>query len=225
MKRFLATFMTVICLFSLAACGSQKPSLEEVEQAIEEGNLTIEDALEKKWVTQEWVDDYFEKNSIPANNKMESGAVDEFKTTTITGEEFTKEQLGDVTLFAFIDPSDPDAKTFFNTLKEGYAGVKDNGAEIIVCIENEENTEFLADAPFPVILYNDSVKAATKNHRDMIEDTPNAASWYVNGAFLSAWYTTLELDDLADDAASFVELQKEISDPNNNENDGMNVVE
>ena len=48
-----------------------------------------------------------------------------------------------------------------------------------------------ADAPFPVILYNDSLAAAVGSNRSMVEDgeMPNVASWYVNGAFLSAWYS------------------------------------
>ena len=55
MKRFAAIFLSAVCTLSLTACGSQKPSLDEVEKAISEGNVTVEDALEKGWVTQESV--------------------------------------------------------------------------------------------------------------------------------------------------------------------------
>lgn len=96
MKRFAAILMVGACLLSLAACGNQKPGLEEVQQAIEEGNLTIADAVEKGYVTQEWADEYIESRSVPAGDKMEAGAIGDFTTNTLSGEEFTKDQMGDV---------------------------------------------------------------------------------------------------------------------------------
>ena len=62
-----------------------------------------------------------------------------------------------------------------------------------------------------MILYNDSVKAAIGGSSGMVEDpeTPNAASWYVNGSFLSAWYSTVEGEDLPQSAAAFVEMSQE----------------
>ena len=146
---------------------------------------------------------------------MEAGAIGDF-TTTLSGEAFTKEQMGDVALFVFIDPSNPDAAAFYQALVDGYEGVKENGAEILVCVKGEESSDLFADAPFPVIPYNDAVKAATENHRGMIEDLPNAASWCVNGSFYSAWYSAAEAEDLADSAASFVGMQKEMADGGEN---------
>lgn len=109
MKRFAAIFLAAVCTLSLTACGSQKPSLDEVETAIAEGDVTVEYALEKGWVTQEWADEYVETQSVPAASKTEAGAIGDFTTTTLTGEEFTREQMADVTLFVFLDPADPDA--------------------------------------------------------------------------------------------------------------------
>lgn len=224
MKRFAAILMVGACLLSLAACGNKKPGLEEVQQAIEAGTLTIADAVEKGYVTQEWADEYIESRTVPAGDKMAAGAVGDFITNTLSGEEFTKDQMGDVAMFAFIDPSDPDAASFYQALVEGYEAVRENGAEIIVCIENEENIEMFAGAPFPVIHYNDSLKAATENHRDMIEDLPNSASWYVNGSFLSAWFSTVEAEDLGDDAAAFVQIREEMAGGSGSENGGMAVM-
>lgn len=224
MKRFAAILVAGACVFSLAACGSQKPSLDKVEQAIQEGNMTIEDALEKGFVTQEWADEYIESRAIPANNKLEAGAIGDFTTTTLSGEAFTKDQMGDVALFAFIDPSNPDAAAFYQALVDGYEGVKENGAEILVCAKGEEASDLFADAPFPVIPYDDAVKAATENHKSMIEDLPNSASWCVNGSFYSAWYSTVEAEDIVDSAASFVGVQKEMADGSESENGGMAVM-
>ena len=41
------------------------------------------------------------------------------------------------------------------------------------------------------------------------EEMPNAASWYVNGSFLSAWYSTVDGEDLPESAAAFVEMSKD----------------
>lgn len=211
MKRFAVVLLATISLFSLFGCGEHKPSIEEVEQAIQEGDLTSEDAVEKGYVTQEWMDEYIQSHSVPAGNKMETGAIGDFVTTTITGQEFTKDQIGNVALFAFLDPTDPESQPFYEALKDGYNDVKDAGAEIVVCIKGDTAGEAFADAPFPVIFYNDSLKAATEAHREMIEDLQNSGSWYVDGSFLSAWFTTIEGQDLGDDAASFVEIEKNIA--------------
>ena len=196
---------------SLTACGSQQPSQEEVEQAIEDGTLTIEDALGQGWIDQAWVDAYQEEHSVPAGSKMEAGAVGDFTTTTLSGEEFTRAQLGDVVFFAFLDPSAEGTQAFYDALAQGYDGVVENGAGIVVCTKREDGNELFAEAPFPVILYNDSVKAAIGGSSGMVEDeeTPNAASWYVNGSFLSAWYSSVDAQELPESAAAFVEMSQE----------------
>lgn len=224
MKRFTAIFLAAVCTLSLAACGSQKPSLDEVEKAISKGNVTVEDALKKGWVTQEWVDEYEEKQSVPATSKTEAGAIGDFSTTTLTGEEFTREQMADVTLFVFLDPTDPDAKTFYQALTDGYESVKENGAEILVCTKSEDGNELFEGAPFPVIYYNDSLKTAIENQKDMIEGVPNTASWCVNTSFYSAWFSAMEAKELADSAASFVEMQKEMTNGDSSENGEMAVM-
>lgn len=91
MKRLTAMFLMAACALSLAACGTQKPSLDEVKQAIAEGTVTLEDAVGKGWVTQEWADEYLEENSVPAADKGEAGAIGAFSTTTLSGDEFTRE--------------------------------------------------------------------------------------------------------------------------------------
>lgn len=224
LKRFTAAFLAAACTFSLAACGNQKPSQEEVEKAIQEGNVTLADAVSKGWVTQEWADDYLEQRTIPAGDKLEAGAIGSFSTTTLAGEEFTSEQMGAVTLFAFIDPADAEAKAFYQGLVDGYASVKENGAEILVCTKKDEGNELFADAPFPVIQYNDSLKAATKNHQEMIEGLTNTASWCINHSFYSAWFTEIYLEELANSSSDFVELQKEFAVTDDISNGGMAVL-
>lgn len=211
MKRLTAMILAAVLALSLAACGSTKPGLDEVEQALEEGSITLEDAVNKGWVTQEWADEYIEERSVPAADKTEAGAIGEFSTTTLSGEEFTREQMAGVTLFVFLDPADPDAAAFYQALADGYEGVKEAGADILVCTKSEDGNELFADAPFPVILYNDSLKAAVGNFTEMIEGMPNTSSWCVNASFHSAWSASAVSEELAEDAAGFVQMQKEMS--------------
>ena len=217
-RRRLVTFGLAAALaLSLTACGEKQPSQEEVEQAIEAGTLTIEDALDKGWIDQAWVDAYQEENSVPAASKMETNMVGDFTTTTLSGEDFTREQLGDVVFFAFLDPNAEGTQAFYNALAEGYDGVAENGADIVVCTKSESGNELFAEAPFPVILYNDSLKAAIGGNSGMVEDeeTPNTASWYVNGSFLSAWMMAPDAEELPEDAASFVAMGQEGSTGDN----------
>ena len=210
-RRLAALSMAAAIVLSLTACGEKQPSQEKVEQAIEAGTLTIEDALDKGWVDQAWVNAFQEKNSVPAGSKMEANVVGDFTTATLSGEEFTREQLGDVVFFAFLDPSAEETQAFYDALTTSYDGVVENGADIVVCTKNESGSELFAGAPFPVILYNDSLKEAIGGNSSMAEDEemPNAASWYVNGSFLSAWYSTVDGEDLPESAAAFVEMSKD----------------
>ena len=75
----------------------------------------------------------------------------------------------------------------------------------------EDESGRFADAPFPVILYNDSLKEALGNNSGMVEDkyVPNTASWYENGSFLSAWMMTLDAEELPGDAVSFAAMGQE----------------
>lgn len=207
-KRLAALGLAAVLALAVTACGEKQPSQEEVEQAIEAGTLTVEDALDKGWIDQAWVEAYQEENSVPAASKMETNMVGDFTTVTLSGEAFTREKLGDVVFFAFLDPNAEGTQAFYDALTEGYDGVVENGADIVVCTKSESGSELFAEAPFPVILYNDSLKAAIGGNSSMVEDgeMPNAASWYVNGSFLSAWYSTVEGEDLPESAAAFVEM-------------------
>ena len=169
-RRLTALGLAAALTLSLTACGEKKPSLEEVEQAIEAGTLTIQDALDRGWIDQAWVDAYQEENSVPASSKMEANMVGDFTTTTLSGEDFTREQLGDVVFFAFLNPNAEGTQTFYDALVEGCDGVAENSAGIVVCTKSESGNELFAEAPFPVILYNDSLKAAIGGNSSMTED-------------------------------------------------------
>lgn len=225
MKRMISVLMTAtLCLSILAGCGSQKPSLDEVEQAISEGNMTIEDALDKGWVTQDWADSYLEEHSVKAADKIESYMVTDFTSTTVGGDEFTKGQMNKVTFFAFADVNEDGIQDFYESLVEGYGEVADAGADIVLCLKGEGDFSLFQDAPFSVILYNDSLKEGVKVYGDIIESEPFAGSWYVDGSFLSAWISEINLDDLVSAAEGFVEMQKMMENETETEDGGAAMM-
>ena len=201
----------LLCMI-LVACGSNTPSLEEVEAAIEDGSVTVQDALDKGWITQEWADSYLEENSVPAADKIAVNKVGEFVTETKDGDTFANEDLSDVTFLAFIDPADTGAADFYESLTAGIEGVRGEGADIVVCSKGDMEAELFQDAPFPVVAYNDSLKTALAQNDEMASGSPCVGVWYVNGSLLSAWSTLIDADDLADSAAGFVAMGQDMDE-------------
>ena len=199
-----AIFLASLCALSLAACGNQAPSLEEVEEAIVEGNVTLEDALSKGWVTQEWADEYIEKNAVPAVSKLEAHAIDDFTTQTLDGDTFTKDDISGVTFLGFIDPTTEEGKSFYQELIAGYDGVKEAGADILVIVKGEDGRDLFEDAPFQVILYNEEMSSAMKDQADMVANLPATGAWYGNGSILSSWSLMVSKDELADSALKYM---------------------
>lgn len=212
MKEKIMTMGVLLLCMILVACGSNTPSLEEVEAAIEDGSVTVQDALDKGWITQEWADSYLEENSVPAADKIAVNKVGEFVTETKDGDTFANEDMSDVTFLAFIDPADTGAADFYESLTAGIEGVRGEGADIVVCSKGDMEAELFQDAPFPVVAYNDSLKTALAQNDEMASGSPCVGVWYVNGSLLSAWSTLIDADDLADSAAGFVAMGQDMDE-------------
>ena len=206
MKKIkILTVALAICL-ALSGCSSKGPSQEEVEKAIADGSVTVEDALEKGWVTQEWVDAYMEENSVPAADKVAVNAVGEFETTTLSGEPFTKEDISGVTYLAFLDSGDEGTAAYVQALVDAIDEVRAAGADVVVCVKGEIQAEVFQDLPFTVIAYNESMQQALGQNDSMASGIPCTGAWYVDGSILSAWNAKVEAEDLANSAKSFVEM-------------------
>lgn len=222
-KTMISAVILALCL-SLSACGSSAPSLEEVEAAIQDGSVTIQDALDKGWITQEWVDEYYEKNSVPAADKMEINAVGEFETEAVSGETFTREDLPPVAFLAFIDPAAEDAEEFYQGLVDAADGVSSAGGAIIVCSKGDLEAEVFQDAPFTVVAYNDSMKEALAQNDEMASGSPCTGVWYGNGSILSAWLMKIDAEDLVESAGSFVEMTEEQEEDTNGQDEMSAIV-
>lgn len=209
-----------LCL-TLSACGSKAPSPEEVEAAIRDGSVTVEDALDKGWITQEWADRYQEERTVPAADKMAFNKVGAFETETLTGETFTGEELPDAAFLAFLDPEDPGAADFYAGLVDAAEDVRAAGADIVVCSKGDMDAGLFQDAPFPVVAYNESMRTALAQNDEMASEIPCVGVWYVNGSLISAWSSQVEAEDLAASAPGFAAMAQE--DETSGE-DGMAAV-
>ena len=145
-KKMILAGALALCL-TLSACGSQAPSQEEVEAAIEDGSITVEDALNKGWVTQEWVDSYMEENTVPAADKMAVNKVGEFETQTVTGDPFTNQDIPAVAFMVFLDLEDAGAQAYYDELVKAVEDVRAAGADIVVCSKGGMDAELYQDAP------------------------------------------------------------------------------
>lgn len=212
MKQKLILAAALALCLALSACGSKAPSQEEVEAAIRDGSVTVEDALEKGWITQEWVDDYMEEDSIPAANKETYNKVGDFKTEILSGDTFTNEDLSDTVFLTFVDPEDEGFAAFYQRLVDAVEDVRAAGADIVVCSKGALDEETFPDAPFSVIAYNDSMEKALNQNKEMALGIPCTGVWYVNGALISAWFSQIDAADLAESAASFVEMSQDTKD-------------
>lgn len=219
-KKLIFTAALALCL-GLVSCASKAPSLEEVEAAIKDGSVTVEDALDKGWVTQEWVDQYMEESSVPAADKVAINMVGEFTTETSTGETFTNKDMPATAFVAFLDPEDDGAADFYQALVDAADGVRSAGGDIVVCSKGGLDAELFQNAPFSIVAYNDSMKTALAQNDEMASGIPCTGVWYVNGSLISAWTTTLDGADLVDDTASFVSMGQ---DQDSSAGDGMAAI-
>lgn len=212
MSKIKMMITLTLCILTLAACGKKAPNFSEVEQAIASGYLTVEDALDQGLVSQEWYELYLEENSIDADNKIDTNAFGVFKTTTLSGDVFTSAAMEDVTYWAFLDDRDAGCEAFYSALKENYKAVKELGVEVLITVKPDAPGTLFEDAPFPVILWNDSLAKATEKYQEMIEDVPNIGVWCIHGAAISAWNGAIDENFLVSGANTYAKMFQETQD-------------
>lgn len=224
MKKIITLILTGVLALSLVACGTGKPSLDEVKEAIANGTLTVEDALEKGYID---IDDFEKSEPIQgekADNKLESNLIGDFDTTTISGEGFANSNLSAITYFAFLNPNAENAKEIYDILSKNYKSVKENGGEILIITLDDENNELFADSEMSVVHYNDSFKAAMGSTSEMVNEDGFVGTWNVAGAFPMAWSMKIDADE---DFITTLNALKEMLDTSSttkDENIQMDIV-
>ena len=205
MKKIITLLLICAIATSFVACGEKKPSEEDIIASIEAGTLTMDDALEKGYVDETWVEEYYAERSVPAMDKSQSNMLSAFETETLDSETFTNEDLSPVTFIAFVNPTSEDAITQYNILVQAYDEVVESGADILVVNTSNEATDLFKDAKFKVVSYNESVKSALGSLLEMVNEDGFTGSWNVNDAFMSAWYMAVDLESFAQTGKSMVD--------------------
>ena len=151
---------------SLAACGEKRPSQEDVEQSIEAGTLTIEDALDKAGsIRRGWMP-IMRRTAFPPPAKQRATWWATLPRPPCPERRLPGNSWGMVVFFAFLDPEAEGTQVFYNALAEGYGGVAENGAEILVCTKAEPAARCLPMHPSPssstTTLWQQQLWAATE---------------------------------------------------------------
>ena len=206
MKKIITIILAVVLVLSFTACGAKTPSLDEVIAAVDEGKITFESALEKGWITEEWLTEYREENSVEAEDKFTSAMVKDFETKTITGETYTKDDLSKVTLICYITEGTVNGDEAINSIKAKYDEVKELGGDVVVVVGEDADFSKFKDLKCKVIIDNDSFEAGMGKYYEMMGGRDFGGAWNIEGSFLSSWGMKLDEKTLIDNAKSFVEL-------------------
>lgn len=209
MKKIITFMLAGVLMLSLSACTSGKPELKEVEEAIANGSVTAEDALDKGWVDEAWMEEYNkaqEALSVPASDKTTSNMIGEFETTTQNGDAFKNSDLSKVTFFAFINPNSDSGKEAYNVITENYDAITQGGGDVLILNTTDEKSDLFEESKCPVVFYNDSIIAAMGSLTEMVHEDGFSGSWNGNGAFLTAWNSKIDGEKLVSAISDIVAM-------------------
>lgn len=216
MKKLISMLLIAVISFTMSGCQEQQPSLDEVSEAIENGTLTVDDALSKGWIDQAWIDQRNEKLSMPAANKMTSNLLGDFETKTVDGVVISKADLNSLTYFAFLDPSADNASEIKDILVNTYQDILDQGGDILLILMKDE-TEGYKELPFKTVIYDDALKTALGALSDMSDiaiEEGFTGTWNGNGAFITAWQASVNKEDLISGLETCLEIIKNSDNSN-----------
>lgn len=209
MKKIITSFLIIISIVLLSSCSNNKPSLEQVEREINDGTLTVEDARKRGWVDDKWVENYNkekQKNAIDASDKLKSNILEDFETTTIDNNKFTKDNLSQVTYIAFINPTSNTGKEAYNVLQDAHDEIIANSGDALIVTTTNEGIDLYKNSKFPIVYYNESMKNALGSLTNMVRIDSFSGAWNGNGAFLSAWNIKIEKEALINSVKSIVDM-------------------
>lgn len=196
MKKIIYSVLAAAMMTSLVVGCAKKPSEDEVRSAIESGTLTLEDAVEKGYVTDDWADAFTQERVVPASDKFSVNRMEAFTAEDVHGEEFSFTPGDMPVLFAFADPDAPESLAKIQTVADVYEEIKAAGGDVVLILTGETVPDALADSALPTIFYTDEIQKQLGSNTEMIDGKDFTASWVMKGSFITAWYGTLEAADL-----------------------------
>lgn len=195
--------MTIIsCLLALSlgltACGST-PSDKEIKAALDDGTITIEDAKEKGWIDDKWIEENFEQ--VKAQSKIY--LFDPFETTYLDGTPASSDLIHGTMCLVFFDTTGEDTMEKLAAYEEAYPKFEEAGVPLLGIVTDDDfeaaRNTLEGKVTFPVIIYNDEMKESMKDYSAMTE-LDIAGVFTRDGGFYTAWYTNTTADDLVEAA-------------------------
>lgn len=193
MKRKLILVISCLLVFSLGGCSS-RPSEEKVKAALDDGTITLEDAKEKGWIDDDWIDENYEK--IEAKSKIY--LFDPFETTYLDGTPASSNIIEGETCMVFFHTKGEKTLEKLKVFNDISDEMKTIGVPVIGIITDDDvdaAKEKLTDVKFPVIVYNESMQESLKSYDDLIQ-SDLVSIFTKEGGFYTAWNTEAEADDL-----------------------------
>jgi len=193
MKRKLLLVISCLLVFSLGGCNS-KPSLEKIKAALDDGTITVEDAKEKGWIDDDWINSNYEK--VEAKSKIY--LFDPFETTYLDGTPASSNIIEGKTCLVFFHTTEEKTLEKLEVFNDISDEMKTIGVPVIGILTDKDidgAKEKLADTKFPVILYNDSMQQSLKDYESLI-DSDLVSIFTKEGGFYTAWNTNAEADKL-----------------------------
>lgn len=167
-NRIISILMAGLLAVSTAGCRSV-PSDSELEKALEEGTITFEDAKSRGWVDDAWLEEHFPP--IEAGSKIHS--FPPFETTYLDGAPASSRLIEGTMCLVFFDSTQGDTVEKLREVSGISGEMARLGAPVLGIITDkdpEEARECLSDLDFPVIVYNDEMRASLEVYDDMIAD-------------------------------------------------------
>lgn len=202
MKKIIITVLCAIMVFSLVGCKS-KPSDAEIKEALDQGTITVEDAIEKGWIDQAWMDKNFEK--VDPGSKIH--LFDSFETIYLDGTPAFSDMINGIMCLVFFNTEDEDTMNKLTIFNEMYNEMSEIGVPILginTDKDYEAAREKLKDIKFPIIVYNDDMNKAMKDYKEMLE-TGVISVFTKEGGFYSAWNLQVNVDEMLDFARRLVD--------------------
>lgn len=204
MKKIIALCCILALSISLTACGS-RPSDAKIKEALDMGTITVEDAKAKRWIDEEWIKENFEQ--IKAQTKVY--LFGDFETTYLDGTPASSDLIHDTMCLVFFNTTGEgtlDKLAIFQKAKEGMEKAGAPLLGIVTDADVDAAKEKLADFDFPIIVYNDEMKAAMADYSEMTEQDLTA-NFTHDGGFYSAWYFQPDAEELVETAQAFANME------------------
>lgn len=195
MKRMMTILLSAMLVFSLVGCSST-PSDEKIKEALAEGRISIEDAMSKGWIDEEWI----EANYKPVEGKSKIYLFEPFETTYLDGTPAASTIIEGTMCLVFFNTEQADTLEKLKAYNEVSDQMKELGVPILGIITDKDVAaakEKLADIKFPVIVYNEAMLEVFEGHDEMIQQDV-VSVFTKDGGFYSAWRNGETTESLLD---------------------------